>query len=106
MWRLPYRSPLMYFHFIAQFLFAQASLAFILSIPWNALWWFAHAISATGFITLGYAVTRSYLGTRSLATIYDELMLNNILDKIVEHSPVGILLVGSAIAPYALQIKM
>jgi signal transduction histidine kinase len=95
-WRmalLPFRSPLMRFHMLAQFLFAQASLAFILSLPWNALWWFAHAISAAGFITLGYAVTRIYLGTRSLATVYDEIMLHHILDRIVEYSPVGILVV-------------
>jgi len=93
MWRLPFRSPLMRFHLIAQIVFAQASLTFLLSAPWNSLWWFAHALSATGFITLGYGVTRVYLGTRSLATIYDEIMLHNILDKLVEHSPVGILVV-------------
>ncbi|MES2356425.1 MAG: ATP-binding protein [Pseudomonadota bacterium] len=93
MWRLPFRSPLMRFHLIAQILFAQASLTFLLGAPWNSLWWFAHALSAAGFMTLGYGVTRVYLGTRSLSTIYDEIMLHNVLDKIVEHSPVGILVV-------------
>jgi PAS domain-containing protein len=93
---LPVRSLLMRFHLVAQLLFAQASIAFLLSLPWNSLWWFAHAISAAGFITLGYAIVHCYEMTRSFDAVYDELVLHSILDNIIENSPVGILLVDSS----------
>lgn len=93
---LPVRSLLMRFHLVAQLLFAQASIAFLLSMPWNSLWWFAHAISAAGFITLGYAIVHCYEMTRSFDAVYDELVLHSILDNIIENSPVGILLVDSS----------
>ncbi|HEX8090667.1 MAG TPA: hypothetical protein VF762_17540, partial [Blastocatellia bacterium] len=93
---LPIRSLLMRFHLVAQLLFAQASIAFLLSLPWNSLWWFAHAISAAGFITLGYAIVHCYEMTRSFDAVYDEMVLHSILDNIIENSPVGILLVDSS----------
>ena len=93
---LPVRSLLMRFHVVAQLLFAQASIAFLLSLPWNNLWWFAHAISAAGFITLGYAIVHCYEMTRSFDAVYDELVLHSILDNIIENSPVGILLVDNS----------
>ncbi|MFP5264508.1 MAG: hypothetical protein ACLGJB_21690 [Blastocatellia bacterium] len=95
---LPVRSLLMRFHLVAQLLFAQASIAFLLSLPWNSLWWFAHAISAAGFITLGYAIVHCYEMTRSFDAVYDEMVLHSILDNIIENSPVGILLVDSSFA--------
>jgi PAS domain-containing protein len=94
---LPVRSLLMRFHLVAQLLFAQASIAFLLSLPWNSLWWFAHAISAAGFITLGYAIVHCYEMTRSFDAVYSELVLHSILDNIIENSPVGILLVDNSL---------
>jgi PAS domain-containing protein len=96
MMSLPIRSLLMRFHLVAQLLFAQASIAFMLSLPWNSLWWFAHAISAAGFITLGYAIVHCYEMTRSFDAVYNELVLHSILDSIIENSPVGILLVDNS----------
>lgn len=87
----PARSYIMKFHLVAQMLFIQASTAFILSSPWTSLWWFAHLISGTGFLLLGYAIVVTYEKTNSLAVVYDETILHHILNRIIDNSPVGIL---------------
>lgn len=87
----PARSYIMKFHLAAQFLFVQASTAFLLTTPWTSLWWFAHLISGTGFLLLGYAIVVIYERTNSLAVVYDETILHNLLNRIIDNSPVGIL---------------
>lgn len=87
----PARSYIMKFHLAAQFLFVQASTAFLLTTPWTSLWWFAHLISGTGFLLLGYAIIVTYERTNSLAVVYDETILHNLLNRIIDNSPIGIL---------------
>lgn len=70
------RSLLMWFHVAALFLFAQASIVFLLSKPWNHLWWLAHATFATGFLVLGYALTHAYQTTRSFKRVYSVAQLH------------------------------
>jgi PAS domain S-box-containing protein len=67
LWRT---ASLMQFQLSALLLFAQASLAFLLAQPWNAMWWLAHATFAAGFMVLGYAVTYAYQTTGSFKTTY------------------------------------
>lgn len=64
------RSLLMWFHVVALFLFAQASIVFLSSKPWNHLWWLAHATFAAGFLVLGYALMHAYQTTRSFKRVY------------------------------------
>ncbi|HEX4926162.1 MAG TPA: ATP-binding protein [Bdellovibrionales bacterium] len=66
------RTTLMNYHLVAQAFFVQASIAFLLGTPWNAMWWFAHTISAAGFLILGYAVATAYRYGRSFETIYND----------------------------------
>lgn len=70
------RSPLMKIFGISVTSFGLSSLAFILSRPWNHMWWLAHAIFAAGFFLLSYGVVQAFRTTRSFATIYsqEELM--------------------------------
>lgn len=95
---LPARSYIMKFHLAAQFLFVQASTAFLLTTPWTSLWWFAHLISGTGFLLLGYAIVVSYEKTNSLAVVYDETILHNLLNRIIDNSPIGILVADAALS--------
>ena len=95
----PARSYIMKFHLAAQFLFVQASTAFLLTTPWTPLWWFAHLISGTGFLLLGYAIIVTYERTNSLAVVYDETILHNILNRIIDNSPIGILVADSSLSP-------
>jgi cell division protein FtsB len=69
------RKLLMWYHMFALLLFIQASAAFLLGRPWNHMWWLAHAISATGFFVLGYAVMRAQQTSGSFSTIYSEVEL-------------------------------
>ena len=66
------QSRLLQTHTIALLFFVQASAAFLLSKPWNHLWWLAHGISATGFLLLGYAIMRAYETTASFRWVYSE----------------------------------
>lgn len=86
------RSDLLHDHLLAQLYFAQTSLAFILSSPWNGLWWFAHAVSAAGFMILGYAVVRSYEQTDSVGSAYEETLLYPVLQSILQTSHEGIVM--------------
>jgi len=71
------RSPLMVIFGISVTWFALSSLAFILAVPWNHMWWLAHAIFAAGFFLLSYGVAQAFLTTRSFSTIYtqEDLMI-------------------------------
>lgn len=71
------RSPLMVIFVISITAFALSSLAFILSRPWNHMWWLAHVIFAAGFFLLSYGVVQAFLSTRSFSKIYsqEELMV-------------------------------
>ncbi|WP_339677885.1 ATP-binding protein [uncultured Zhongshania sp.] len=75
-WRRKLDSPLMTIFSVSLLFFAQSSFAFLLSLPWNHLWWFAHIIFATGFILLSYGVIRAFLTTQSFALVFsqDDLM--------------------------------
>jgi two-component system cell cycle response regulator len=69
-------SPLMVIFGISVTWFALSSFAFIIALPWNYMWWLAHAIFAAGFFLLSYGVAQAFLTTRSFSTIYgqEELM--------------------------------
>jgi len=69
------RKLLMWYHMFALLLFIEASASFLLSRPWNHMWWLAHAISAAGFFVLGYAVMRAQQTSGSFSTIYTEVEL-------------------------------
>ena len=62
-------------HLFAQLILAQASLIVILAAPWSALWWFAHGVTTSAFLVLGYALVRSYEETRSIGRVYNENLL-------------------------------
>jgi diguanylate cyclase (GGDEF)-like protein len=71
-------SPLMVIYGISVCWFALASVAFMLALPWNHMWWLAHIIFAAGFFVLSYGVVDAFRTTRSFSTIYsrEELMSN------------------------------
>ncbi|CAD5966814.1 Sensor kinase CckA [Planktothrix tepida] len=78
---IPIRSPLLLSHFFALSFFIQASLAFLFSLPWNAMWWYAHLCSGVGFLILGYGIVRAYETTETFANIYD---LKELQDKLIK----------------------
>ncbi|MDF2926463.1 MAG: PhoR protein [Paenibacillaceae bacterium] len=86
------RSSLLRYHLIAQLMFVQTSLAFILSTPWNGLWWFAHAVSAAGFLTLGSAIIRSAETTDSIDRAYSETVLYSSLRSVLQTSHEGFIM--------------
>lgn len=92
-WSGSAHSTLMKYHLFAQVYFIQASIAFMVSVPWHVTWWFGHTISSAGFMVLGYGIVQAYERSGSLEKIYNETLLNNLLTNIIEKSPVGILLV-------------
>jgi two-component system cell cycle response regulator len=69
-------SPPMQIYGVSVTWFALSSAAFILSRPWNPMWWLANAIFAGGFSLLSYGVIQAFRTTRSFAMVYthDELM--------------------------------
>lgn len=71
-WRRRSRSPLMLAYLFATALFAQASVAFLLSTPWSHLWWLAHAVFAAGFSVLSYGIVQAFHTTRSFADAYSQ----------------------------------
>ncbi|MEN8720575.1 MAG: ATP-binding protein [Oceanococcaceae bacterium] len=46
---------------IVEFIFIQASIAFMGTMAWSHLWWYAHIIFAAGFLLLSYQVATVYL---------------------------------------------
>lgn len=65
-------SPLMLLYALSLAFFAQSSLAFVIASPWDHLWWLAHAISAGGFLLLGYGVLRAFHSTRSFSLVFSQ----------------------------------
>lgn len=76
-------------HLFAQLILAQASLAFILALPWSALWWFAHGVTTGAFLVLGYALLRSYEETRSIGRVYNENLLYPALRSVMRTTHEG-----------------
>ncbi|VXD23220.1 sensor histidine kinase [Planktothrix paucivesiculata] len=76
---IPIRSFLLLCHFFALSFFIQASIAFLLSLPWNTMWWYAHACSGAGFLILGYGILRGYETTETFDQVYD---LKELQDKL------------------------
>lgn len=72
-----YRSHVMKVLGLALIYTAQGSATFILASPWNHLWWYAHIITALGFLLLSYIVVRAYHAAGDLSMVYslDELVL-------------------------------
>lgn len=65
------RSPLMTTFYVQSLAwFAQSSYAFAVALPWEHLWWLAHAIFAAGFFLLSYGVAQAFLATRAFSTVY------------------------------------
>jgi signal transduction histidine kinase len=90
------RSSLLRFHLIAQLLFAQTSVAFILGSPWNGLWWFAHAVSAAGFMVLGFAIVRSFEGSHSIGAVYKETLLYPALRSVLQTTHEGFIMTDNS----------
>ncbi len=63
-------APLMAIYAISLASFVQASLSFVLALPWNHQWWLAHAIFAGGFMLLSYGVIQAFHTTRSFSAVY------------------------------------
>lgn len=81
---LPIRSPLMQAHFLAVIFFIQASISFLSSSPWNAVWWYAHVCSGIGFFILGYGIVRAYETAETFDSVYDVEELRKKLVKTEE----------------------
>lgn len=76
-------------HLFAQLILAQASLVFILALPWSALWWFAHGVTAAAFLVQGYALMRAYEETRSIGRVYNENLLYPALRSVMRTTHEG-----------------
>lgn len=75
------RDPLITVYAISMGFFAQSSVAFMLGVPWNHQWWFAHAVFASGFFLLSWALVQAFHTTRAFAAIYSqEEMMNQLRD--------------------------
>ncbi|SEL52122.1 GGDEF domain-containing protein [Halomonas daqiaonensis] len=66
------RLPLMIIYLLSMAVFAQASIAFMISDLWSHLWWLAHAIFIAGFFLLSYGVVHAFHTTRSFSTVYSQ----------------------------------
>lgn len=72
-------SPLMLVYAIALACFAQSSIAFLYSLVWTHLWWYAHAIFVGGFFLLSYGIVQAFHTTRSFISVYSqEELMNNL----------------------------
>ncbi len=65
-------GPLMTLYALALAYFAEASIAFLLAVPWNHMWWLAHTIFAAGFFIVGFGVAGTYRVTQSLNEAYNQ----------------------------------
>lgn len=66
------RLSLMMIYLLAMAVFAQASMAFMISDLWSHSWWLAHVIFITGFFLLSYGVVHAFHTTRSFSTVYSQ----------------------------------
>jgi two-component system cell cycle response regulator len=55
--------------------FTLSSLAFILSRPWNHMWWLANAIFAGGLFMMSYGVVQAFRTTRSFTADFSPEVL-------------------------------
>lgn len=74
-------GPILWFHAVALIWFALASTAFLLGKPWNAQWWLAHAISAAGFLLLGWGVAHVYRTSQRFSAFYSPERLFSLLSN-------------------------
>lgn len=72
---------LLRYHRVALILFLQASFAFLASSAWSHLWWFAHVLSAAGFLVLGYAIVVAYERSGSFTAFFSEAQLADQLQE-------------------------
>jgi PAS domain S-box-containing protein len=70
LYRLPLRSTLMQCFGMAVVWLVAASLAFVLSSPWNHQWWLAHGLSAIGFSILGYGILKGFQTTNTMNRVF------------------------------------
>ena len=66
------RAPLIQAYAISLLIFAQSSVAFLLSKPWNHMWWLAHTIFAAGFFFLSYWVVLAFHSTRAFSRVFSQ----------------------------------
>ncbi|MCR6631032.1 MAG: HAMP domain-containing histidine kinase [Magnetospirillum sp.] len=74
-------GPILWFHAVALIWFALASGAFLLAKPWNTQWWLAHAISAAGFLLLGWGVAHVFRTGQSFSAFYSPERLFSLLSN-------------------------
>jgi diguanylate cyclase (GGDEF)-like protein len=80
------RGPLMVVYGIAVAWFALASVAFMLALPWNHMWWLGQAIVLAGFFLLSYGVVDAFRTTRSFSITYSREELINTLSAATARS--------------------
>jgi diguanylate cyclase (GGDEF)-like protein len=51
---------------------AQASVAFLLSNPWDDLWWYGHFVSTGGIFILGYGAVNAFHALRLYDGVYSQ----------------------------------
>lgn len=85
LWRR-FGNPLMRAYIMSLVIYAQASLAFLWSTPWEHMWWLAHGIFAVGFLILSYSIIRSYHTTRSFSNFYSQEELMDALRTEKKHT--------------------
>lgn len=68
-------NTLMLIYAVAMLWFAQASLSFILGVPWNHQWWLAHLVFAGGFLLLSHGVIQVFMTTGSFSKVYTQAEL-------------------------------
>lgn len=79
--RSPRLSPLLLLFALAICFFAQSSVSFLLSSPWNHQWWLAHAIFASGFMLISFGLLRAFLTTRRIVEVFStEQWLSKVLE--------------------------
>ncbi|CAL94745.1 GGDEF domain-containing protein [Azoarcus olearius] len=76
-------APLILVTAIALGMFAQSSVAFMLSSAWDHIWWLAHAVFASGFLLLSFGVVRAFHTTRAFSTVFsqEEMMRQLYVEK-------------------------
>lgn len=66
------QAPLIQAYAISLLIFVQSCLAFLLSKPWNHMWWLGHAIFAGGFFFLSYWVVLAFHSTRAFSKVFSQ----------------------------------
>lgn len=75
------RNPLIFIYVISMGFYAQSSVSFMLGLPWNHQWWLAHAVFASGFFLLSWALVHAFHTTRTFSAVYSqEQMMEQLRD--------------------------